>query len=107
LNFREQVELFSQAAFIAGAHGAGHANVLFAPPGCKVLDLFEPVYVNSCYWTMSLASQHDYWYMFGETVPSTEWNPDMHIPVEKLDRVLKAMTTSVSHAAPIGHDSRK
>ncbi|HTK80387.1 MAG TPA: glycosyltransferase family 61 protein [Rhizomicrobium sp.] len=40
LSFRDQVALFSEAAAIAGPHGAGLSHILFAPPGVKVLEIF-------------------------------------------------------------------
>jgi len=40
LSFRDQVALFSEAAAIAGPHGAGLSHILFAPPGVQVLEIF-------------------------------------------------------------------
>ena len=42
LSFPEQVKLFSQASVIAGAHGAGFANMAFAPPGTRIVELIGP-----------------------------------------------------------------
>jgi capsular polysaccharide biosynthesis protein len=39
LSLARQIELFANAAVVAGAHGSGLANIGFAPPGCIVLDL--------------------------------------------------------------------
>lgn len=39
LTFREQVELFSRAGVIAGLHGAGLTNGVFAPRGTKILEI--------------------------------------------------------------------
>ncbi len=42
LSFREQVETFAGVAFVAGPHGAGFANLVFAPPNTRIIELFHP-----------------------------------------------------------------
>jgi capsular polysaccharide biosynthesis protein len=42
--FEHQVRLFSQAAVIAGPHGSGLTNMIFAPPGTKIVELIGPSY---------------------------------------------------------------
>jgi capsular polysaccharide biosynthesis protein len=39
LPFADQVKLFAQAGVIVGIHGAGLTNLLWAPPGCTVIEL--------------------------------------------------------------------
>jgi hypothetical protein len=39
LSFESQIDLFMQAAFVIAPHGAEMANLLFCPPGTKVLEL--------------------------------------------------------------------
>jgi capsular polysaccharide biosynthesis protein len=46
LSFGEQVRLFSEAHIIAGAHGAGLVNMVFAPPGTQVIELIGPRYAH-------------------------------------------------------------
>lgn len=41
LPFLEQVRLFSQAAVVAGPHGAGFANGVFGPPGMRLIELMS------------------------------------------------------------------
>jgi hypothetical protein len=38
----EQIQVFSRARVIVGAHGAGLTNLLFAPPGAFVLEIATP-----------------------------------------------------------------
>ena len=40
--FREQVDLFHNADYIAGLHGAGFANLVFCKPGTKVIEHRSP-----------------------------------------------------------------
>jgi capsular polysaccharide biosynthesis protein len=49
LPFREQVALFSSARTIVATHGAGLANLVFAEPGGRRLELFLPELFNECY----------------------------------------------------------
>ena len=39
LTFSEQVDLFSRAELVVGAHGAGLTNVAFCPAGCGVIEI--------------------------------------------------------------------
>ena len=39
LNFKEQVELFKNANFIIGLHGAGFANIVFSKPGTRIIEM--------------------------------------------------------------------
>jgi hypothetical protein len=47
LSFAEQVELFSEAAVIAGAHGAGLTNMVFAGPRARVIELIAPRFAQA------------------------------------------------------------
>ena len=44
LSFAEQIAMFSGAGVIAGAHGSGFANMVFAPPGAAIIELIGPVF---------------------------------------------------------------
>jgi capsular polysaccharide biosynthesis protein len=39
MTVREQIRRFSRAAIIVGAHGAAFGNLVFAPPGARVLEI--------------------------------------------------------------------
>lgn len=38
---REQIRMFAKASHIVGQHGAGLTNLMFSPPGTRVLELFS------------------------------------------------------------------
>jgi capsular polysaccharide biosynthesis protein len=48
-----QIDLFAGAEVVVAAHGAALANLLFVSPGARVLEMFAPSYVNSCYWSIT------------------------------------------------------
>ena len=47
LSFIEQIALFSTAKVIVGCHGAGMANIIWAPQGARVIELASKTYWNS------------------------------------------------------------
>ncbi|MCK5891550.1 glycosyltransferase family 61 protein [Aeromicrobium sp.] len=53
LSPQEQIDVFSAAEMIVGPHGAALTNLLFAPAGVTVVELFTASYVNQCYWSIS------------------------------------------------------
>jgi hypothetical protein len=42
LSPQQQIEVFSSVSHLIGIHGAGLTNMVFCPPGCRVLELFPP-----------------------------------------------------------------
>ena len=67
LSFHEQIQLFSHAEAVVGPHGAGLANLCFAPEGCKVLEFFDPHCVRVMYWVIADILQQPYSYVLGRT----------------------------------------
>ncbi len=49
----EQISLFSHARIVAGLHGAGFANIVFAQPGALVFEMHSEAEVKSVYVTMA------------------------------------------------------
>eukprot|EP00808_Paulinella_micropora_P000312 g83387.t1 len=55
------IDLFHHAAVIIGLHGAGLSNILFAPPGCHVLE-FSLAQSHSHYYAhLAAALDQPYW----------------------------------------------
>jgi hypothetical protein len=46
LSFERQVALFSEASVITGPHGAGFANMVFAPRQAKIVEMIGPRYAR-------------------------------------------------------------
>lgn len=106
LSFAQQVELFSQAEAIVGGHGSGLANVLFAPEGCHVLELRDPIHKDCNFFALADAKNHQYWFLVAErkgglalehpapwTMPRTVTKAldDLTVPIGELDELLRAM----------------
>ncbi len=65
LSFDEQIATFAEAETIVAPHGGALTNMVFAT-GATVIELFEPGYVNPCFYAMAERSGHRYWYLIGE-----------------------------------------
>ena len=66
LSVLQQAKLFGAAQFVVGAHGAGLTNLVFAPPGAALLELFHPQYRKTCYANLAAACGHQYLSLEGE-----------------------------------------
>ena len=62
LDLAEQIRLFSSARGIVALHGAGLSNMIWAPPGCTILELFPRGAFNDCYARLALTCGHSYNY---------------------------------------------
>lgn len=62
----ETARIFSRSKFIIGVHGAGFANLSFAPFGVKVIDIVGVDHIDPLYWTITNHKRGHYSYIFGE-----------------------------------------
>jgi Glycosyltransferase 61 len=90
LSFPQQVALFSQAAVIAGAHGAGFSNMAFASPGTRIIELIGPRGDREQFGSLAVYRQLAKMMRFDfiRCVGSS----DEHIPVENGHLPLEAFT---------------
>ena len=83
MSFFEQVALFHGADQILAQHGAGLTNLVFSKPGAKVLEIFEPEFINPCYAWISKKIGLDYSPLINgdpkKAMPTFWWN---NIPKE-------------------------
>ena len=91
LSYTEQVRLFSGCSCILGVHGAGLTNILFAPKGCKVLEIHNPQVTRKSYWVMSCILEHDYDCFVGSKVAQSiePREPDLALDMPKFEEWLK------------------
>lgn len=88
LSFRDQVRLFSQADVVCGPHGAAFANLVFAPPGTRVLELFHPQHQAANYEAISRLGNLEHHRLVGEAP---------YEPGRDLDEHLGPYTISLDH----------
>lgn len=56
----EQAQLLGNARIVVAPHGAVLTNLLFAPTGARLLELFHPLHKNRCYVNLAAACGHHY-----------------------------------------------
>ena len=98
ISVQEQIDHFAAAEVIVAPHGAALANLVFARPGARVLEMFATDYVNPCYWAIAVAAGLDYRYLVAgdpdprADLPMTGVLRDVSIPPDRvvaaLDRLL-------------------
>ena len=90
LGFSEQVELFSAAALIVGPTGAGMTNMVFAPPGCKVVVLAGATRNANTFIFGQLGQLLDQklMYVMGEPRKPRVMHSDFSIDLQHLDDAL-------------------
>jgi hypothetical protein len=60
LSVAEQAKLLGSAKLVVAPHGAALTNLVFAPPGALLLELFHPQHKNRCYVNLATACGHRY-----------------------------------------------
>jgi capsular polysaccharide biosynthesis protein len=88
LPFADQIGLFAGAGVIAGPHGAGLTNILFAPRQGKVLELFPANAVRSDYFLLSVSLGLTYRALIGGEGGRKDW---FDVDPEQLDSRLHAL----------------
>ena len=66
LSFQEQVQLFSNAEVIIGVHGAGFANLVFAPENTLVIELATQSYCPAMFEDIAFHRNHKYCRIVGD-----------------------------------------
>jgi capsular polysaccharide biosynthesis protein len=97
LTFREQVDLMQEAAVFVAVHGAGMVNIMFAPKGLHVVEIFDPDFANPQYYALAGAIGHPYWLIRGTSVgePNPGYNDlevnvaDVALIAEQIDAELR------------------
>lgn len=67
LNFTAQVSLMRETAVLFAPHGAGLTNMLFCPPGAKVVELADLGFPNPNFYATAAAMGHSYWLLEAES----------------------------------------
>lgn len=85
LPFKEQISLFALASQVAGVHGAGLTNLVFAPPGTRVTEFFPSTKIKNTYFLQARSAGQPYRYAIGSAAGERE---RFHLPLEKLEEAL-------------------
>jgi|GEM_PF-2677594 Capsular polysaccharide biosynthesis protein len=66
LDLAAQARLFAEAAIIAGPAGAAFANLVFATPGTRVIEITPPGWLSAFHWMISTRIGLDHTLLLGE-----------------------------------------
>jgi hypothetical protein len=69
LSVVEQARLLGSARCVVAPHGAALTNLVFAPPGALLVELFHPQHKNHCYANLAAACGHRYASIDGCAIP--------------------------------------
>ena len=72
MSLDEQFDLFAEAGVIMGPHGAGIQNALWAPQGCRILELVNARYFSGVYWTLAQSLDQPYGLVTGVSPPGQD-----------------------------------
>lgn len=64
LSIEEQIKLFHSAEIVVGPHGAGFANLLFAGPQTRVIELFGTNHPLTWYFLLAQSMEQDYHFVY-------------------------------------------
>jgi capsular polysaccharide biosynthesis protein len=98
LTFDEQVRLFSSAEMVVAPHGAGLANLLWVPAGCKVFEILDRDYVNDHFYNLSSVIGLNYYYMLCDSENALAGKPrntgrdHMIVSKDNFENTIIAMT---------------
>jgi len=70
LSFATQVALFRHAELVVAPHGAGLANLVFAPPGCQVVELVMDAYPHWAFRRLAALGGLGYDCVIGHAPPA-------------------------------------
>lgn len=89
----EQVSLFSSASHVVGLHGAGLSNIVFASPGCTLLEIFAHTYGTPAYYVLTAAQGLPYYSYVEQDVRPGERDQfdDITIDVNRFLAVARAI----------------
>ncbi|HRE79814.1 MAG TPA: glycosyltransferase family 61 protein, partial [Opitutaceae bacterium] len=93
LTLSEQSALFRRARLVVAPHGAGLANLVFSPPGTRVIELLHSRYLHPGYWRIAALLGHDYRAVVEDSGGGAAYDPSanrLDIDVS-IDEVLKAV----------------
>jgi capsular polysaccharide biosynthesis protein len=99
MEFEEQVRTYARARLVFGMHGAGLANIAFAPRGTPVVEIFPEGFVGRwMYRMMAYAKGHPY---FADKIDAGLCNKtDRRDHLVDVDKCIRLVERALKHTQP-------
>jgi tetratricopeptide (TPR) repeat protein/capsular polysaccharide biosynthesis protein len=92
MSVAEQADCLAAAKVVVAPHGAGLTNLVFCNPGTKVIEIFSPIYVPSCYRTISNLCGLEHYYLIGDLLddetPTKPLHKNMQLDLNSLEKLM-------------------
>ena len=89
----DQAAAFAAAKVIVAVHGAGLTNLVFAEPGTKVIEIFQPSHRQNTYWLLSNLGSLEHYHLTADLAPGAEQatavQQNITIDLDRLKALLK------------------
>ena len=93
MSVAEQAYCLANAEVVVAPHGAGLTNIVFCRPGTKVIEIFSPTYLPSCYWILSNICDLEHYYLIGELLENTDSclpiHQDIKVDLDLLQKLIR------------------
>lgn len=100
LTLQQQIDLFSGASLVVGAHGAGLTNIVFCKPGSKIVEIFTPLHKVTSMRILSALCKHKHLMLPAENVTfGDDGNPllgDWQVDIAQLEAAILPLLHSAT-----------
>ena len=91
LTVADQAKLLSSARFVVAPHGAALTNLVFAPRGALLMELFHPEHKNRCYINLAAACGHRYVALDGQAGKVTGGTLEYSVDIAAVEREVRGL----------------
>lgn len=84
-------DLFREAEFVVGPHGAALCNTVFMPPGGRLLEFTPSRYPYPYFYTLSVGAGFTWGAVLARSADGPANHAAIHVPPASLERALRAM----------------
>jgi len=92
MSVAEQAACLAAAKVVVAPHGAGLTNLVFCSSGTKVIEIFSPIYVPICFWTISNLCDLKHYYLIAELFddPTHKYpgHKNMRVDLNSLEKLM-------------------
>ena len=89
LTFEDQVALMRETAVLLAPHGAGLTNMVFCPPGTRVVEIADLGFPNPNFYALASAMGHRYWLLPATSIGNSHpLEKDLRVDPEVIRDVL-------------------